>query len=114
MAKLLEWADQALLGGEDRELTTKLRSLYWSKLRDSIGFCCHPPSNSRRPAYIKDHFLGGHSGQLTIFVIAATVLLFICAWCWESTGGDANYDDSFGQAMWLSWGVFFDPGTQTG
>eukprot|EP00421_Protoceratium_reticulatum_P064796 CAMPEP_0168406330 /NCGR_PEP_ID=MMETSP0228-20121227/25597_1 /TAXON_ID=133427 /ORGANISM="Protoceratium reticulatum, Strain CCCM 535 (=CCMP 1889)" /LENGTH=702 /DNA_ID=CAMNT_0008419977 /DNA_START=276 /DNA_END=2384 /DNA_ORIENTATION=+ len=29
-------------------------------------------------------------------------------------GGNADYDTSFRQSLWISWGLFFDPGTQTG
>ena len=33
---------------------------------------------------------------------------------WSSIGGDENADESFSQSLWMSWGLFFDPGTQTG
>ena len=33
---------------------------------------------------------------------------------WSAIGGDENADSSWEQSLWISWGLFFDPGTQTG
>ena len=33
---------------------------------------------------------------------------------WSAVGGDENADHTWEQSMWMSWGLFFDPGTQTG
>ena len=33
---------------------------------------------------------------------------------WSAIGGDENADPSWDQSLWMSWGLFFDPGTQTG
>ena len=33
---------------------------------------------------------------------------------WSSVGGDPNAGPSWEESMWMSWGLFFDPGTQTG
>ena len=53
-------------------------------------------------------------GWYLCFVLASVLLLFLGCGCWSATGGDNNWDSSFEQSMWFSWGVFFDPGTQTG
>ena len=57
---------------------------------------------------------GSMRGWYLCFVLASVLLLFLGCGCWSATGGDTNWDSSFEQSMWFSWGVFFDPGTQTG
>ena len=61
-----------------------------------------------------DWCLGTPQGQATVLVIFAPILVISGALAWGGTGGNADTDDSFEQSMWLSWGLFFDPGTQTG
>jgi len=46
--------------------------------------------------------------------VGAMVLVLSGTAVWSSTGGDSNADSSWQQSMWMSWGLFFDPGTQTG
>lgn len=56
-----------------------------------------------------------------MFLIAAGMVRGLGPWpfhglkvVWSSIGGDENADESFEQSLWMSWGLFFDPGTQTG
>ena len=42
------------------------------------------------------------------------VLLGAAVWTMLPPCDDCDYDNTFRAALWLSWGIFFDPGTQTG
>ncbi|CAE7265278.1 unnamed protein product [Symbiodinium pilosum] len=47
-------------------------------------------------------------------MVGAVVLILSGAAVWSAVGGDENADHTWEQSMWMSWGLFFDPGTQTG
>ena len=51
--------------------------------------------------------------RATLLFLTGVALLVIGALSWMEAGGNSDYDDSFTHAMWLSWGVFFDPGIHT-
>lgn len=53
-------------------------------------------------------------GHLFTLVVVGAILLLLGAGSWCIAGGNDDYDDSFHDAFWISWGVFFDPGTHTG
>ena len=55
-------------------------------------------------------------GQVSAILICTATLILGMAGSWMLIDKCENcdYDDSFSQATWLAWGVFFDPGTQTG
>ena len=57
---------------------------------------------------------GSPLGQYFMLLITGIVLLFGGAFAWMGTDGNEGHTNSFTQAFWLSWGLFFDPGTQTG
>lgn len=62
-------------------------------------------------------FLLGHVlGQFVLLMFIAVCLVTFGAIAWLSCGRvkTADYNKSFKEALWFSWGVFFDPGTQTG
>jgi len=62
-----------------------------------------------------DWLLGDSVGQATLLLVLALGLIFAGAGVWMSTDGTADYDaKSFEESLWMSWGLFFDPGTQTG
>lgn len=61
-----------------------------------------------------DWLLGTHAGQWFSLLFVAGVLLGAACVAWQSTGGNKDADDSFAQSMWMSYGLFIDPGTQTG
>jgi len=61
-----------------------------------------------------DWCLGTAKGQGTVMLIIALILVMIGSVAWGGTPGNEDYDQSYGQGLWLSWGLFFDPGTQTG
>ena len=64
----------------------------------------------------QEWFLGSHLGQLVMLFFVAVGLVIAGALSWVAAGparGEA-YNSSLRDALWFSWGVFFDPGTQTG
>ena len=69
--------------------------------------------------------LGTHYGHWTLLVLIAGVLILSGALAWMAVGRcnpdddedaclELAHPDDYGQALWLAWGIFFDPGTQTG
>lgn len=61
-----------------------------------------------------DWLYGTHRGQICALLGLGFFLNVFGALSWMSTGGNDDYDDSVAQSFWFSWGMFFDPGTQTG
>lgn len=62
-----------------------------------------------------DWLLGDGMGQATLLLVSALGLVFTGTGVWMLTSGTADYDaKSFDESLWMSWGLFFDPGTQTG
>jgi len=61
-----------------------------------------------------DWLLGTQLGQLTALLVVAAMLICFGALFWLLTGGNADYNDTWWEALWFSWGMFFDPGTQMG
>ena len=64
----------------------------------------------------KGWWLSTWIGQITAILICTASLILGMAGSWMLIDKceDCDYDDSFSQATWLAWGIFFDPGTQTG
>lgn len=60
-----------------------------------------------------DFMLGTQVGQYGVMVLCATFLISTCALSWAWLGGTPEYPATFKSSLWLSWGIFFDPGTQT-
>jgi hypothetical protein len=67
-----------------------------------------------------DWLLGATAGQLTAFFAVGLVLLVTGGLLWQSLGEHAEAEDEFKNStrdfrssMWVSWGMIFDPGTQT-
>mmetsp|Transcript_12371 Transcript_12371/g.33589 ORF Transcript_12371/g.33589 Transcript_12371/m.33589 type:complete len:962 (-) Transcript_12371:83-2968(-) len=77
------------------------------------------------------YWLPGTSlGQLVTLLVLAAVMVFLFTLCWggfqaswpftqEIYGAEADFDEyepwaHFHASMWMAWGLFFDPGTQTG
>eukprot|EP00416_Gambierdiscus_australes_P044829 CAMPEP_0171095360 /NCGR_PEP_ID=MMETSP0766_2-20121228/43125_1 /TAXON_ID=439317 /ORGANISM="Gambierdiscus australes, Strain CAWD 149" /LENGTH=803 /DNA_ID=CAMNT_0011554157 /DNA_START=48 /DNA_END=2456 /DNA_ORIENTATION=+ len=61
-----------------------------------------------------DWFLGTNQGQLTLLGVVAAILIIAGTCVWAVFGGNEDYDDSWAQSLWFSWGMFFDPGTEMG
>lgn len=61
-----------------------------------------------------DWLLGTGIGQTFVLIGIGILLLGCGALTWSLVGGNADYDTSFWHSLWISWGLFFDPGTQTG
>jgi len=67
-----------------------------------------------------DWLLGATAGQLTAFLTVGAVLLFTGGFVWQSLGEHAEAEPEFRRStrefrssVWVSWGMIFDPGTQT-
>ena len=87
-----------------------------------------PPYGSSRPRArhtLTSAMLGTHYGHWTLLVLAGAFLILSGALAWMAAGRcDPDADDDaclelahpehYSQALWLAWGIFFDPGTQTG
>jgi len=62
-----------------------------------------------------DWLLGTSQGQGLFLLMVASCLISSGIVAWMATGGSTDVaDTSFKQSFWISWGLFFDPGTQTG
>lgn len=64
-------------------------------------------------------FLGTLTGNFTMIISVGGLLVIAgsCVWMAIGCGKPETcelYDATFENALWLSWGIFFDPGTQTG
>ena len=87
-----------------------------------------PCSRSSRPRArhtLASAMLGTHLGHWTLLGLAGAFLILSGALAWMAAGrcdpddeDDACLEladpDHYLQALWLAWGIFFDPGTQTG
>ena len=87
-----------------------------------------PPYGSSRPRArhtLTSAMLGTHYGHWTLLVLAGAFLILSGALARMAAGRcDPDADDDaclelahpehYSQALWLAWGIFFDPGTQTG
>eukprot|EP00928_Gymnodinium_smaydae_P016828 TRINITY_DN16370_c0_g3_i1.p1 TRINITY_DN16370_c0_g3~~TRINITY_DN16370_c0_g3_i1.p1 ORF type:complete len:959 (-),score=134.41 TRINITY_DN16370_c0_g3_i1:438-3314(-) len=76
-----------------------------------------PPSVFRRSRRSwSDWVLGTNSGQVFALICIAFLLVFLGAACWSVSGGSPAIDigTDLESSLWMSWGLFFDPGTQTG
>jgi len=73
----------------------------------------------------RSFFLGTSCGHAFLLMLIMTILITTCAgvWialgrCWPDDPEDPCLEladpTSYLQSMWLAWGIFFDPGTQTG
>eukprot|EP00929_Paragymnodinium_shiwhaense_P078136 TRINITY_DN4043_c1_g2_i1.p1 TRINITY_DN4043_c1_g2~~TRINITY_DN4043_c1_g2_i1.p1 ORF type:complete len:786 (-),score=199.19 TRINITY_DN4043_c1_g2_i1:57-2414(-) len=63
---------------------------------------------------MSDWLWGTSTGHVILMVAVAVLLNLLGAFAWMSTEGNEDYSNSFEDSLWLSWGIFFDPGTQTG
>ena len=74
---------------------------------------------------LRSAIFGTHLGHVALLALVAAFLILTGALAWMAAGrcSGNEADDpclemadsqDFRQALWLSWGVFFDPGTQTG
>jgi len=61
-----------------------------------------------------DWLLGTGEGQWFGLIVLGFLLIVFGTLSWSATGGNADHDDTIVQSSWISWGLFFDPGTQTG
>ena len=64
----------------------------------------------------KSFFFGTVIGQVWFALCTSFILVwtFTIIWTQLPACDDCGYDASLADAIWLAWGIFFDPGTQTG
>ena len=63
---------------------------------------------------VADYLLGDPFGQCVLLACVALVQIALGTGLWCMTGGVDEYASTgVPQAMWISWTLFFDPGTQT-
>eukprot|EP00931_Biecheleriopsis_adriatica_P068361 TRINITY_DN42327_c0_g1_i1.p1 TRINITY_DN42327_c0_g1~~TRINITY_DN42327_c0_g1_i1.p1 ORF type:complete len:791 (+),score=107.54 TRINITY_DN42327_c0_g1_i1:61-2433(+) len=84
------------------------------KQSDHKRTCCGGRSCHKVMRHRLQWCLVDPSGQIAVLMVAALLLIGLGTAVWSATGGTADFDDSWEQSMWMSWGLFFDPGTQTG
>jgi len=90
-----------------------------AKGRSSVGMSMLDESNDNASAATvrwraSDWFLGTSEGQWTALLLIASLQILLGSAAWSFTGGNADAGSDFKQSLWISWGLFFDPGTQTG
>mmetsp|Transcript_22240 Transcript_22240/g.48524 ORF Transcript_22240/g.48524 Transcript_22240/m.48524 type:complete len:285 (+) Transcript_22240:199-1053(+) len=93
---------------------------------EAIDVAMEPPTQGefrrrlrrRRARHSPTSFLfGTNRGNAVLLAIGASVLICGGAISWALAGEcepDCGYDNTAKQSFWLSWGIFFDPGTHTG
>lgn len=62
---------------------------------------------------VRDLALGTSWGLFITLFLLGILQLGFGTWCWSLSGGTDDYDSSLNDSFWISWGLFFDPGTQT-
>ena len=81
--------------------------------------CCSAYRGMNREQYNRDAILKHATssvGQIELLVLVGIVIIFGGMLVWLGIGGQAGDFQLkyFKDALWLSWTIFFDPGTQTG
>ena len=124
----LRRATSTRLTGSSRSRSTMTKTFRRTRMRADGAAEAHV--NTRfgdeaggKARWTPKEFLLGHTvGQFVMLFIIAVVLVFagMFAWVFASSwtgrgrAKTADYNASFIEALWFSWGIFFDPGTQTG
>ncbi|CAE7489512.1 unnamed protein product [Symbiodinium microadriaticum] len=98
--------DERLRGGRSRT--------FWRRRRTCCSCCREALETWLGFRRWQDWLQGEPHGQLVSLVVGAVVLILSGTAVWSSVGGDPNAGPSWEESMWMSWGLFFDPGTQTG
>eukprot|EP00435_Cladocopium_sp_Y103_P017354 s93_g4.t1 len=91
--------------------------LFREKKRRTCCLCCSLKEAVRTwfaLRHWRDWLQGDGRGQLVSLLAAAMLLIGSGTVVWSAIGGDENANSSWEQSSWISWGLFFDPGTQTG
>lgn len=90
----------------------------WSEIEEHLvtarrftAKCCTPRTWLLQS---RDWVLGTSEGHFIALLILGVCLIAFGALCWHFTGGNDDYDTSLKSSFWIAWGLFFDPGTQTG
>ena len=107
-----------------RKLLQRLHA--WRRLRGTNAVEAHANTrinNHRARWTLKEYLLGHVVGQFILLLLIAVLLVFSGTFAWIGAcryltplhhAKTEEYNTSILEAMWFSWGVFFDPGTQTG
>lgn len=109
--------DKAETSQSKRSHLAGQNGLFREKKRRTCCFCCSLKEAVRTwfaLRHWRDWLQGDGRGQLVSLLAAAVLLIGAGTVVWSAIGGDENADPSWHQSLWMSWGLFFDPGTQTG
>lgn len=78
-------------------------------------------NNKRKNGWGLDWMIGSQLGQFTFLFFTAISMVITASVAWDAFGQDSESDDQvididrrWRSALWFSWALFFDPGTQTG
>lgn len=120
--KIVQPAWQDSRKGTELPLHTQGESGFLSrrKRRTCCRCCCSLKSSGEAlRAWLafrlwRDWLQGDGRGQLVSLLAAAGALIGAGMVVWSAIGGDQNANANWDQSLWMSWGLFFDPGTQTG
>ena len=89
-----------------------------SELNDSNPFSSGTAGKRKARHSSQSFFLGTLMGNFFFLIFVSMSLWLLGAGAWMAAGcGEYScddYPDNFESSLWLSWGLHFDPGTQTG
>ena len=102
------------LAEQHRAVTSKWSLQSYGEL-DAHDASVTPPRRTARHTF-KTWLFGTFVGQVSVALLLSSTLVFTFTGVWLLLPecDSCDYDNTFGEALWLAWGVFFDPGTQTG
>ena len=88
------------------------------RLPSSATAAAARPARGARHYLLQSFFLGTLLGNFFFLIFMSMSLCSFGALAWMAAGCGAyscdDYPADFDSAWWLSWGLHFDPGTQTG
>mmetsp|Transcript_35600 Transcript_35600/g.80474 ORF Transcript_35600/g.80474 Transcript_35600/m.80474 type:complete len:794 (-) Transcript_35600:101-2482(-) len=95
--------------------SVRLLGLDGSSLANATSAITDEAAQGTKRAFFSygQRILGTSVGHWTILILMGFCLLSSGALCWSLSGGNEDFDTSLNDSCWISWTLFFDPGTQT-
>ena len=106
-----------------RRTVRRLASLRRLRSKDAVEAHVNLRMDQDARWTVKEYLLGHVVGQFVMLFVIAVILVWAGTLAWIAActyltprrrAKTPDYNTSVIQALWFSWGVFFDPGTQTG